>query len=101
MSLTPHTEAVQERVRRAAALHPDKRLAGYLHGGPDRVREQVRALYQWLRECEIAYINAVTDYGAAPGTVTQRTRLPGKSLARKSANCLDGSVLFASLLEGA
>jgi hypothetical protein len=98
--VTPHVEPVQERVRRAAALHPTKMLAGYLHGGPDRVREQVRALYQALRECEIAYINAVTDYGAPPGTVTQRARLPCESLSRKSANCLDGSVLFASLLEG-
>ena len=99
--VTPHADAVQERVRRAAALHPAGMLAGYIRGGPERVREQVRALYQSLRECGLAYINSVADYGAAPGTVTQRARLPHESLARKSANCVDGSVLFASLLEGA
>jgi hypothetical protein len=32
---------------------------------------------------------------------TQRTRLPRESLALKSANCGDGTVLLASLLEGA
>lgn len=99
--VTPHAEAVQERVRRAAALHPAGMLAGYVRGGPDRVREQAGALYQALRELGVAYINSVADFGAAPGAVTQRARLPRESLAHKSANCVDGSVLFASLLEGA
>jgi len=99
--VTPHAEPVQGCVRRAAALHPEKMLAGYLQRGVDRVREQVAALYQSLRECELAYVNSVTDYGAPAGTVTQRARLPRESLGQKSANCLDGSVLFASLLEGA
>ena len=99
--VTPHAEAVQERVRRAAALHPAGMLAGYIRGGPDRVREQVGALYRSLQEAGIAYINSVTDYGAPAGSVTQRARLPRESLAQKSANCLDGAVLFASLIEGA
>jgi hypothetical protein len=99
--VTPHAERIQERIRRAAALHPAKALSGYIHGGAERVREQVRALFQALRECDIAYINSVIDFGALAGTVTQRARLPWESLAQKSANCLDGSLLFASLLEGA
>src|SRR5262249_5049254 len=32
---------------------------------------------------------------------TQRTRLPRESLASRSANCIDGTVLLASMLEGA
>lgn len=99
--VTPHDDAVQERVRRAAALHPTGMLAGYLHGGPERVREQVGALYRSLQEAGLAYVNAVTDYGAPAESVTQRARLPRESLARRSANCLDGAVLFASLIEGA
>ena len=58
-------------------------------------------MYRALRECGLAYINSVADYGAAPGTVTQRARLPRESLAHKSANCVDGTLLFASALEGA
>jgi hypothetical protein len=99
--VTPHADAVQERVRRAASLHPAGMLAGYVHAGPDRVREQVGALYRSLQEAGLAYVNAVTDYGAPAGSVTQRARLPRESLAARSANCLDGAVLFASLLEGA
>lgn len=99
--VTPHAEAVQERIRRAAALHPDRMLAGCVQPGADSVRQQVAALYQSLRECEIAYINAVTSFGATKGTVTQRARLPRESLTLKSANCIDGPVLFASLLQGA
>ena len=41
------------------------------------------------------------DFGAGPGQVTQRTRLPRESLRHKSANCIDGTVLMASLLEAA
>jgi hypothetical protein len=98
--VTPHAEAVQERIRRAAALHPGGMLPGYLRGGVENIREQVKALYQSLREWGLAYINSVADYGAPPGTVTQRARLPRESLAQKNANCVDGTVLFASLLEG-
>ncbi len=99
--VTPHAESVQDRVRRAAAMHPAGSLAGYGRGGAAAVREQVKAIYQSLQECGLAYVNAVTDYGAPPGTVTQRARLPRESLARKAANCIDGAILFASLIEGA
>jgi hypothetical protein len=58
-------------------------------------------VYQALREFEITYINSVIDYGAGAGQFTQRTRLPRESLALKAANCIDGTVLMASLMEGA
>jgi hypothetical protein len=99
--VTPHADAIQERVRRAAALHPAGMLAGYLRGGAGQIREQVAALYRAMQEAGLAYINAVTDYGAPAEVVAQRARLPRESLAQKSANCLDGAILFASLLEGA
>ena len=99
--VTPHAATVQERARRAAALHPSGMLAGYIRPGAERVREQVAALYRSLQEAGIAYINSVTDYGAPAGAITQRARLPRESLTQKSANCVDGAVLFASMLEGA
>ena len=90
---------MQERVRHAADLVPDRQIWGYQRD-PDSVTQQVDALYQSLKEAGITYINSVIDFGAGPGQVTQRTRLPRESLRRRSANCIDGSVLFASLLEG-
>jgi hypothetical protein len=99
--VTPYAEAVQERVRRAAGLCEAHMIYGYQGRGRDSVTEQVNALYTALREAEISYVNSVIDYGAGPGQQTQRTRLPRESLAGRRANCIDGSVLFASLLEGA
>jgi hypothetical protein len=99
--VTPHLDVVQERIRWAASVHPSGTLTGYLRAGTENVRKQVAVLYQSLRDWGLAYVNAVADYGAPPGTVTQRARLPRESLAYKSANCVDGTLLFASLLEGA
>jgi hypothetical protein len=99
--VTPYAEAVQDCVRRAAGLCEARMIYGYQGKGRDAVTEQVKALYAALREAEITYVNSVIDYGAGPGQQTQRTRLPRESLAGKRANCIDGSVLFASLLEGA
>jgi hypothetical protein len=98
--VTPYAEAVQERVRRAAGLCSAGLLCGYQRG-PDAVGPQVAALYQALREAGVVYVNSVIDYGSGSGQTTQRTRLPREALALKSANCIDGAVLFASLLEGA
>jgi len=97
--VTPHADPVQARIRRAVELAPDRQLLGY-QGDPDLVNQQVAALYQSLRETEIAYVNSVIDYGAPAGMTTQRTRLPRESLAQRSANCIDGTVLLASLMEG-
>ena len=97
--VTPHVETVQERIRRAVELVPDRQMLGY-QGDPDLVNPQVAALYESLRETEIVYVNSVIDYGAPAGMTTQRTRLPRESIALRSANCIDGTVLLASLIEG-
>ncbi|HKI35627.1 MAG TPA: hypothetical protein VKA46_27470 [Gemmataceae bacterium] len=98
--VTPYAEPVQDCIRRAADMCEGRMIHGYQRGR-DSVTEQVKALYAALREAQITYVNSVIDYGAGPGQQTQRTRLPRESLAGKRANCIDGSVLFASLLEGA
>jgi hypothetical protein len=98
--VTPYAESVQERIRQAASLSPDRQIWGY-QGRRDSVTVQVEALYRSLKEADLTYVNSVIDYGAPPGQVTQRTRLPREARAQKSANCIDGTVLMASLLEGA
>ncbi len=54
-----------------------------------------------MKEIGITYVNSIIDFGAGPGLFTQRTRLPRESLKYHNANCIDGTVLFASLLESA
>ncbi len=100
--VTPNVEAVQALVRLAADRAPDRRIAGYQgRSNPEATSAQVRALFETLRDAGITYVNSVIDFGAGRGQITQRTRLPAESLRHKSANCIDGTVLVASLLEAA
>jgi hypothetical protein len=98
--VTPYAECVQERIRQAARWLPEPARWGY-HGDRDSVTRQVEALYQSLREAGMVHANTVIARGAPDGMLPQRTRLPRESLALKAANCIDGTVLMASLLEGA
>jgi len=68
----------------------------------DVVTAQVRALYHALRNRGITYQNRTavpyTDQFGDQTSLSQRVRLPARSLKEGCANCLDGAVLFASLL---
>lgn len=97
--VTPYDELVQERIRHAAGLCVPPQIWGY-QGTKDDVRRQVEALFQSLQDHKMTYVNSVTDYGAPEGYCTQRTRFPRESLEQHSANCIDGTVLMASMLEG-
>jgi hypothetical protein len=100
--VTPHVEPVQALVRRAADRVKERRIAGYQgRRNTEAVAAQVCALFETLKAEGLSYIDSVIDFGAGPGQVTQRTRLPRESLRHKSANCIDGTVLMASLLEAA
>jgi hypothetical protein len=86
-------------LREAARHHPDGRLVGF-QGKKEGVPTQVKALYDALKAAEITYINSVITINPEPGMSSQRVRLPRESLADREANCIDGTVLVASLLEG-
>jgi hypothetical protein len=98
--VTPNAPSLMTFLREAARLHPDGQLVGY-QVGPEHVTPQVKALFDALKtSAEITYINSVIDFNPQQGFNSQRVRLPRESLADKEANCIDGTVLFASLLEG-
>ena len=98
--VTPNAPSLMTFLREAARLHPDGHLVGY-QGGPERVVPQVKALFDTLKtKAEITYVNSVINFNPQQGFSSQRVRLPRESLADKEANCIDGTVLFASLLEG-
>jgi hypothetical protein len=100
--VTPNVTEVMQLLRRAADLHPERAIVGYQGPRSAATAEgQVRALYNALKVEQIVYINSTIAYGAGRGEYVQRVRLPRESLATKSANCADGSVLMASLLEAA
>jgi hypothetical protein len=61
---------------------------------------QVKAIFTALKkDYQITYINSALAYGKSSNETPQRILLPRESLATKSANCIDGTVLYASALE--
>lgn len=102
--VTPNAPSLMKFLRIAAAAHPAGRLVGY-QGAPKQdpqiVPSQVKAIFNALKQTgEITYVNSLIDVNPEQGTASQRVRLPRESLADQEANCIDGAVLFASLLEG-
>lgn len=104
--VTPRHPGIEKLLRQAAEYHPSRQFVGYqgastLAQGADIVREQARAIFAALKQdANVVYINSPLNLGKQAGQVTQRVRLPTESLAPgSSANCIDGTVLFASLLE--
>jgi hypothetical protein len=104
--VTPRRPEIEKLLRQAAEHHPNRQFVGYqgastLVQGAEIVREQVRTIFAALKQdANVVYINSPLNLGKQAGQVTQRVRLPTESLAAgSSANCIDGTVLFASLLE--
>ncbi len=99
--VTPNEPSLMAFLRKAAGLHKEKRLLGY-QGEKDGVEPQVEAIFNALKtEANITYVNSVIAFSPEDGAANQRVRLPRESLADKQANCIDGTVLLASLLEAA
>jgi hypothetical protein len=97
--VTPNTPEIMRFARTAANHHPGKALAGY-QGERDAVEPQVAAIFDALKsDANVTYVNSVIAFSPDEGSSTQRVRLPRESLEDGQANCIDGTVLFASLLE--
>ena len=73
---------------------------GLVGGSGEGVREQVKAIYDALQmDFGFRYIDVADASMGYPESGLQQVRLPADSLRNNAANCIDGSVLFASLLE--
>ena len=98
--VTPNEPTVMAFLRKAAARHEQKQLFGYQTGRD--VETQVRAIFDALQaDGGITYVNSTVNFNPDQSARTQRVRLPRQSLAEQQANCIDGVLLFASLLEAA
>ncbi len=61
---------------------------------------QVQAAYEAVEaEINVQYVNSTIAFFPTDTVALQRVRLPRESLADGAANCIDGTVLLASLLE--
>lgn len=98
--VTPNVPIVHALLREAAELAPGRQIVGY-QVGPDGVLAQVKAVFDALKARDLTYVNSVVALGDMDGTRNQRVRLPRQSIEDRSANCIDGTVLMASVLEAA
>ena len=95
--VTPHAREVDELVRVAAEYHPQRSMGAA--ETPEERYEQVGAIYYALQnEYMITYISSTISY-AGQTESSQRVKLPKDAINLASANCIDGTVLFASALE--
>jgi CheY-like chemotaxis protein len=103
--VTPEAAAVAQLQRPILEKHPQRQMVGYQDSGHPEwreyiVREQVRAIYNYLKhDLKMAYAHTAISFGA-PGEDCQIVRLPHETLGedRGTANCIDATVLFASLI---
>lgn len=105
--VTPNAPAVIEMLRIAADQNPHGTMWGYQGQATFRerkawTRRQVKAIFEALKkEGRVTYVHAPISFGGDPQHVQQRVNLPADSLKYQQANCLDGAVLYASLIERA
>jgi len=99
--VTPNVPVVMKLVRCAADVHPQLHIAGYQVDAAG-VEEQVKAIFTAVKAEGIVYVNSVLSFGAGQGEILQqRVRLPRESVENRSANCIDGTLLMASVIEAA
>ncbi len=91
--VTPDVQAVDELMR--DAMRAEAMLG--LRSGEDAVHKQVEAMFNALAARGATYTQLPSGYYDAPA----RVDLPSRSLASPSGNCMDGTLLLASVIEAA
>lgn len=91
--VTPNIKPVEEFLAKAKERAPGRKFVGMQNA----TLPQVAAIYDELKAMGVSY---VMDPSVLSDTVfVQRTRLPGDVLKTTNAQCLEGTLLFATLLE--
>lgn len=79
-------------------------FAGYVRGpvgyqlGPEAAIAQVGIVFEHLKKLGIKYSSITRTSGASTKVAAQAVRFPSDSIRNTQANCVDGSVLLASIL---
>lgn len=95
--VTPNEPSVMKFQRKVADRHLEKRLKGYRGD----VESQVEAIYNAIKQdLNIVYVHSKISFDLDEGVRSQRIRLPRECIDGQMGNCIDATLLFASLLEG-
>ncbi len=73
-------------------------FTGYQSGDAAEVYRQAYALWDALTERDVRYSDITTTAAESESVYCQHVRLLDETIENNQANCVDGSVLFASLL---
>ena len=95
--VTPNAQAIDQFLQTAKKGVDQGPFSGAFTGEQHATLPQVRALWNELQREGVSYVmdpEVLSDFG-----LTQRTRLPSEVLASKNAQCLEGTILFATLME--
>ncbi len=95
--VTPRDPVIGKILARAKEKMSDRTLCGYQRETEKELLEELTALWDTLQETGISYVSSSVSF-ATTGTA-QRVRLPRETIKEKSANCVDSTVLLASILE--
>jgi hypothetical protein len=91
--VTPNAKAIDAFLQAAKKRAPRETFAGTQAS----TLPQVQAIYDELHERGVSYVmdpEVASDTGFA-----QRTRLPSEVLTSENAQCLEGAILFATMME--
>ena len=99
--VTPHDKEIESIISIAKQYYT---LEGYPPGANEEktcqsTYLQIEALFMALKEIGISYVDSSLSFGWSRRYASQRIKFPSSSIKTKSANCIDGAVLFASLIE--
>ena len=92
-----NSPTVERILKEALATKIVDSFAGY-QKSPDEVVKELFAIWTALQNRGIKYSNITTTAGDSPSVYSQHVRFVDESVANEQANCVDGSVLFASIL---
>ncbi len=88
---------INSLLQEAMAAGSVKAFTGYQFG-PQSALQQAQAIWDALAARGLSYVNMATDSGTSSLVSTQYVRFPDQSVRDRGANCVDASVLFASVL---
>ena len=88
---------VDQVLKEALATKIVESFAGY-QKGPGEALKELLAIWAALQKRGIHYSNITTTAGGSQTIYSQHVRFVDESLANEQANCVDGSVLFASIM---
>ncbi len=90
---------VDEVLKTALSTGIVRSFTGYQTKDIDEVRNQVRAVWTALSMMGIRYSSITASSNRSEIALSQHVRLVGESSKVNQANCADGSILIASILE--